>query len=104
MYWGICRRPRRRSDPSGAPEPDRHLPLIVDDDGNAAAAVAVAEHPLQLCGVLLDVDVFEIDMPPCVVVPGGLRVGSGVLAEDVDHTIILRRPPQAVEQLFRPIR
>jgi hypothetical protein len=45
--------------------------VVVDDDGDGASAAGVAEHPLQLCGILLDVDVFERDVPPFVVIPGG---------------------------------
>jgi hypothetical protein len=29
-------------------------------------------------------------VPPFMILPGGLRVGSGVLAEDVDHLLIVR--------------
>lgn len=43
------------------------------------------EHALEFRGMFLDVEVLERDLPPLVVVTGGLRVGSGVLAEDVDH-------------------
>ena len=77
-------------DTSGAAKPDGHLPLV-HDDGHGATTVAEAEHPLELAGILLDVDVFDLDMPPLVVVTGGLRVGSGVLAENVDHTSTLQR-------------
>jgi hypothetical protein len=69
---------------SGAAEADRDL-VAVDDHRHGAAAVAVVEHPLQLGGMLLDVDVLERNVPPLKVVPGGLRIGSGVFAEDVDH-------------------
>jgi hypothetical protein len=79
------------SDPSGAAEADRDL-VAVDDYRHRAAAVAEAEHPLQFRRVLLDVDVFERDMPPIEVLPGGLRVGSSVLAEDRDHPAIVRSP------------
>jgi hypothetical protein len=77
------------SDASSSAESDRH-PIVVDDDGHGAAALAVAEHALELRGVFLDVDVLERDMPPLIVVTGGLRVGSSVLAEDVDHALIVR--------------
>jgi len=35
-------------------------------------------------------------MPPCIVVTGGLRVGSRVLAEDLDHPSIVRLSPAVV--------
>jgi hypothetical protein len=70
---------------SGAAEADRDL-LAVDDHGHVAASAAPGEHPLQICGVLLDVDVLERDTPPCVVLTGGLGVRSGVFAED-EHRI-----------------
>jgi thymidylate synthase ThyX len=75
------------SHPSRAAEADRHLPIF-DDDGDRAATAAESQHPLQLRGVFLDVDVFEGDMPPLIVVTGGLRVRSAVLAEDVDHALL----------------
>jgi hypothetical protein len=75
---------RSGSDPSGPAEADRHL-AVVDDDRDGAAAFAELEHARELRGVLLDVDVLELDMPPCIVVTGGLRVGSRVLAENLDH-------------------
>src|SRR5213592_648691 len=77
-------------DTSGAAKPDGHVSLV-HDDGHGATTVAETEHPLELAGTLLDVDVFDLDMPPLVVVTGGLRVGSGVLAENVDHTSTLQR-------------
>ena len=77
-------------DASGAAEPDRHL-VPVHDHRHGAPSAAVAEHPFEFRGVLLDVDVLERDVPPLVVVTGGLRVGSSVLAEDIDHRLIL--PP-----------
>jgi hypothetical protein len=84
------RSPGTALDTSGAAKPDGHLPLV-HDDRNGATAVAEAEHPLELGGIFLDVDVFDRDMPPLVIVTGGLRVGSGVLAENVDHASNLQR-------------
>ena len=92
-----CRIWRRTgaSHPSRPAEADRHL-LVVDDHRHAALAFGVAEHPLQLRGAFLDVDVLERDLPPLMVFPGGLGVGSGVLAEDVDHPVIVRARLRAV--------
>lgn len=81
----------RGSDASGAAEADGHLATVVDDDGDGAAAVGQREHALELRGVFLDVDVLERHVPPFMILPGGLCVGSGVLAEDVDHPSIVRR-------------
>src|ERR1051325_6582005 len=92
ILMGFRLRPRRL-DSSGAAKTDRDL-VPVDDDRDGAPPLAELEHPLQLRGVLLDVDVGELDMPPCIVVTGGLRVGSGVLAEDLDHPSIVRLPPR----------
>jgi hypothetical protein len=78
-----------RSDASGAAEPDRHV-LAVDDHRHRAPALAETEHPLEVGFVLLDVDVFEFYVPPLMVLPGGCRVGSSVLAEDGDHAFIVR--------------
>jgi hypothetical protein len=77
-------------DASGAAEPDRDA-IVLDDHRHRTSALAVAEHALQLRRVLLDVDVFERNVPPLIVGPGGLRVGSGVFAEDVDHIGIVWR-------------
>src|SRR5262249_15971189 len=44
-------------DASRASKSDRHLALVVDDDGNAALAFAVGQHPFQVARLLLDVDV-----------------------------------------------
>ena len=73
-----------RLDPSGAAEPDRDL-IVLDDHRNGTAPLAVPEHALKLSRVFFDVDVLERNVPPPIVVTGGLRVGSGVFAEDVDH-------------------
>jgi hypothetical protein len=45
----------------------------------------VLEHPRERVAVLLHVVVCEGHVPPFVLVTGGGRVGSGVLAVDVDH-------------------
>ena len=79
-------RTRRPLHASGSAESDRHLPVL-DDDGNVAAAFRVAEHPVEPGGALVDVDVLERDLPPLTVLTGGLRIRSGVLAEDVDHGV-----------------
>jgi len=79
-----------RSDASGAAEADRHL-FTVDDHRHGAAALGVAEHSLEIGGVLLHVDVFERDVPPLKIVPGGSRVGSSVFAKDGDHDAIVIR-------------
>jgi hypothetical protein len=77
-----------RLDPSSAAETDCDL-VVLDDHRHGATPVGVAEHPLKLRRVLLDVDVLERDMPPLIVVTGGLRVRSGVFAEDVNHPAIV---------------
>ena len=82
--------PGARLYASGAPEADLDA-VAVDDHRHGAAAFAVGEHALQLGRVFLDVDVFDRNVPPLIVSPGGLRVGSGVLAEDVDHAVIVAR-------------
>jgi hypothetical protein len=69
---------------SGAAEADRHL-LAVDDHRHRPASLAEGQHALELRRVLLDVDVLERNVPPIKILPGGLRVGSRVFAEDVDH-------------------
>lgn len=78
-----------RSDASGAAESDRHR-AVFDDHRDCPAALAELEHPRKLRRVLLDVDVSELDMPPCEVVTGGLGVGSRILAEDLYHPSILK--------------
>ena len=80
--------PGERSDASGAAEADRHL-SAVDNHRHRAAALRVAQHAVELCGVLLDVDVGEVYMPPFIILTGGEGVGSRVFAEDVDHLDIL---------------
>ena len=77
-----------RLDASGAAEPDRDL-IAVHDHRYGAAPLAEPEHALELGRVFLDVDVLERHVPPIKILTGGLGVGSGVLAEDVDHTVIV---------------
>ena len=72
------------SNASGAAEADCHL-IAVNDHRHGTAPVAVPQHALELRRILLDVDVLERNLPPLKIVTGGLRVRSGVLAEDVDH-------------------
>jgi hypothetical protein len=97
---------RAESDASGAAKANRDL-IAVDNDRHGAATLAVAEHPLQIGGALLDVDVFELHVPPLKILPGGLRVGSSVLAEDGDHGAIVMRPwgltPSQRDALAEPI-
>ena len=81
---------RQRSDPSSAAEADGHL-LAIDDHWHLPAPLAEAEHPLEGGLVLFDVDVLELHTAPGVVRTGRLRVGSGILAEDVDHRDIVQR-------------
>jgi hypothetical protein len=69
---------------SRAAEPDRHL-IAVNNHRHRASALAEFEHAPQPSRILLDVDVLERDLPPLKVVTGGLRIGSGVFAEDEDH-------------------
>jgi hypothetical protein len=84
------RRARRRElHASGPAETDRDLAAF-DDDGDAAIA-READHPLELLLVLLDVDVGEGNLPLRVVLTGRDRVGSGVLAEDLDAVGTHRR-------------
>lgn len=70
-------------DASSPAEADRDL-SVLHDHGHGAAPAAQPQHPLQLGGVLLDVDVLDLDMPPDEILTGGLRVRSGVLAENRD--------------------
>src|SRR2546428_9183228 len=68
---------------------DRHAAIVGDDDRDRAAALAEGQHPVEVGAALLDVDVLERDLPPLVVVTGGLRVRSRILAEDVNHRSIV---------------
>src|SRR3982751_5295046 len=52
---------------------------------NFPPSLAVAKHPLERRRILLDVEILDRHLPPRVVVPGGSRIRSGVLAEDIDH-------------------
>ena len=70
------------SHPSRAAEPDGDLAFL-DDDGDLAAA-GEGDHPVELLLVGLDVDVDERNLALRVVLTGRGRVGSGVLAEDLD--------------------
>jgi hypothetical protein len=86
--------PAACSDASGSPEANRH-PAVFDDDRHTPLPHGVRQHPREAGLILLDVDVFERDVPPLIVVTGGLRIGSGVFAEDVDHTNIVRSAARA---------
>src|ERR1043166_7901903 len=79
---------RGASHASGAAEADRHL-AVFDDHRHGAAPFRVAEHALERRRVSLDVQVRDREMPPLIVVTGGLRVGSRVLAENLDHSLIV---------------
>jgi hypothetical protein len=83
-------------DPSGAAKSDGD-PVAVRDDRDVSASLGEREHPLERRRVVLHVDILELDAPPCMVVTGGRRVRSGVLAEDVDHGS-LRRNRQSVNR------
>jgi hypothetical protein len=77
--------------PSGSAESDRHR-AILDDDGDLPLTFGMLEHSRKVGRVLLDIDVFERDVPPGVLLTGGFRVGSGVLPENQNrHTGILLR-------------
>ena len=85
--------PRRGAlHPSGPAEADGDLAAF-DDDRDPAIA-GEADHPVELLLVLLDIDVGERDPALRVVLTGRDRVGSGVLAEDLDrvgaHRLLLR--------------
>jgi hypothetical protein len=86
----ICRSPGSALHPSRAAKTHGHF-SVLDDDGNRTAAVAEAEHPLEPDRIFLDVDVFDLDMPPLVLITGGLCVGSSILPEDIHHLPILLR-------------
>ena len=70
-----------RLDASGAAETNRDA-CALDDHRNVAAALAELEHPLQVCGVLLHVDVVERYVPPFKILTGGEGVRSSILAEN----------------------
>jgi hypothetical protein len=88
--WHFALELSARLDASGAAEADRDL-VAVNDHRYRAAPVAVHEHARESCSVLLDVEVLERNLPPLKVVTGGLRVRSGVFAEDENHVSILLR-------------
>jgi hypothetical protein len=70
-------------DTSGTTEPDGHS-TVLDDHGNLPTAIRERQHTLQAGSVLLDVDIANGNVPLFVVLTGGCRVGSSVLAEDED--------------------
>ena len=77
---------RGRSDVSGsAVEPDGHLAAVLDDDRHQPASARQAEHSLEIGCVLLDVYECEQDMPPLVIVTGGLRMRSTHFPVDFNH-------------------
>jgi hypothetical protein len=76
------RRDRAALHASRAAEPDDYL-SVLDDDGDLAAA-GEGDHPVELLLVGFDVDVDEGDPALRVVLTGRGRVGSRVLAEDLD--------------------
>src|SRR5690349_20784716 len=78
-----------RSDASRSAEPDRHPPIVVDDDRHGAAAVAERQHAGEIVSVLLHVDVGDGHAAACVVVARGLYVRARVLSEDRDHLAIV---------------
>jgi hypothetical protein len=87
----FCAQTERDLDASRAAEADGHL-IAVHDHGDRTTSVGVREHASKRRGVLLDVEILERDMPPLKVVTGGLRVGSGVFAEDEDHEALSHQP------------
>ena len=74
-----------RLDASRAAEADRDGAVLVENHRHGALAAGVRQHPRELSGLLLDVDVVDRDVPPLIVCPGGLRVRSTVFAEDRHH-------------------
>jgi putative transposase len=98
---------------SGAAESDRDRAIVGQNHRHRTAALAQAEHPIELGRVFLDVDVLERDVPPTEVVTGGLCIGSRVLAEDDRHLSIvpvthlsptchrgLKIPPPSAEAMY----
>src|SRR6478609_6333966 len=79
-----CAPDRRQLYASGAPKADGHT-AVFDDDRDTALAFAVLEHQREARRILLDVHELERNLPPLIVVTGGLRVRSRVLAEDEHH-------------------
>jgi hypothetical protein len=87
VFLGLALELSAGLDASGAAEADGHL-VVVHDDRHCAASLAVHEHARERRGVLLDVEILERDVPPLKVVTGGLRIRSGVFAEDGDHAAL----------------
>ena len=90
MIWARWPPPAAGSDASRAAEADRDL-LAVHDHWHLTAPLRELEHALELLAILLDVDVFDVDLAPGVILTGRLRVGSGVFAEDEDHSSDITR-------------
>jgi hypothetical protein len=76
---------RGPSDASGSAEADRDLAAVLDYHRHQTASARVVEHSVERCCVFLDVYEFERDVPPLVIVTGGLRMRSTVLPEDFNH-------------------
>jgi hypothetical protein len=87
-YWHFALELSARLNASGAAEADGDL-IAVNDHRHRSASAAVNEHARKGRGVLLDVEVLERNVPPLKIVTGGLRIRSGVFAEDGDHAAIL---------------
>ena len=101
---GIQGRPTGRgSDLSGAAETDRHL-AGVEDHGYVAASGKL-DHPGELFGVGLDVDVADRVLALRVILTGRGRVGSGVLSEDL-HALLFHPFLRFADDIgrFRPGR
>jgi hypothetical protein len=73
----------RPLDPSTAAVADGHF-VVLDDDRDVATALAVREHPLEVGGALLDVEILDRAAALCEDLTGFRGVGSSVLAEDQD--------------------
>src|SRR5512135_3575980 len=78
----ICAPRRGASHPSGASDADGE-PSVLEDDRHLEAAGEL-DHAVELLLVLLDVEVSDRVLALRVVLTGRGRVGSGVLAEDLD--------------------
>ncbi len=92
---------RRASDTSGAAESNLDLAVLFDH-GHGAAAEGELEHALQRGVILFDVDVLERDVPPLIVVTGGLCIGSTVLAVDLHHASYCTRAPSSSARVSSP--
>jgi hypothetical protein len=75
---------RAASYTSSTAEADRHR-SVLDDDGHATLAFSELQHPFEIGCVLLDLEVFERNVPPGVILTGGFRVRSRVFTEDQDR-------------------